>query len=683
MEYKLADLVDVPKLQELMDVFHTVTAAPTAILDVDGTVLTATAWQDICTKYHRTHPDCVLRCKQSDAYIAAHLNEGSAYAMYECANGLVDVASPIMINGQHIGTVFTGQFLLKEPDVTFFRDQGRTFGFDEAGYLAALTQVPVVQQAQIQPILNYLALFTSMLADMGLQRLQQLEAQRELEESRAQFRAIADYTYDWESWVDNNGTVRWINPAVEQFTGYTVAECLAMPDYPLPLVHVDDRPVITRMHAEAVQGSCGNDVTFRLHHRDGSLRWMAISWQPVYAADGQPMGYRTSTRDFTERKRAEELTLRIGRILEDSRNELFIFDAETLHFIQVNKGGRQNLGYSMEELTRLTPVDIKPTVDAEQFATLIAPLLDGTRDLVTFETTHQRKDGSTYPVDVRLQLAREEESAVFVAIIQDITARRQADEELRVFKAVIENAPDGISFVSPEGIVTYGNAAAKQLLGYDDDFVGISVERTLAGNDIQPEAIIQQALEQGFWQGTQTGCRRDGSTLPVDLLVFPIYAADGNVRFFPGFVRDRTDLVQAEAERVMLQQQVIDAQREALRELSTPLIPISDSAVVMPLVGTIDSSRALQIMENLLEGVANHQARITIVDITGVQVVDTQVASALIQAAQAVKLLGAEVVLTGIRPDVAQTLVHLGADMSSIKTLNSLQSGIVYALQRA
>jgi anti-anti-sigma factor len=138
---------------------------------------------------------------------------------------------------------------------------------------------------------------------------------------------------------------------------------------------------------------------------------------------------------------------------------------------------------------------------------------------------------------------------------------------------------------------------------------------------------------------------------------------------------------QAEAERAMLHEQIIDAQQAALRELSTPLIPVSDKVVIMPLIGTIDTGRAQQVMETLLEGVAHHQATLAILDITGVSVVDTQVAQALIGAAQAVRLLGAQVMLTGIQPQIAQTLVHLGVDLSGIETRGSLQSGIAEALR--
>jgi rsbT co-antagonist protein RsbR len=159
----------------------------------------------------------------------------------------------------------------------------------------------------------------------------------------------------------------------------------------------------------------------------------------------------------------------------------------------------------------------------------------------------------------------------------------------------------------------------------------------------------------------------------------PVFA-EGTLVGYRGAGLDVTEQVAYEAEREQMQAQLIQAQQDTLRELSTPLIPIADHVVIMPLIGAIDTSRAHQILESLLEGVAAHQAEVAILDITGVQVVDTQVAQALIRAAQAVKLLGAQIMLTGIQPQIAQTLVHLGIDLQGITTHSTLQSGITAAL---
>ena len=123
---------------------------------------------------------------------------------------------------------------------------------------------------------------------------------------------------------------------------------------------------------------------------------------------------------------------------------------------------------------------------------------------------------------------------------------------------------------------------------------------------------------------------------------------------------------------------------ETIRQLSTPVVPLMEGIIFLPLVGHIDSNRAHQIVEELLLGVQEHRARIVILDITGVPVVDTMVAQALVQAAQAVHLLGAEGVLVGIMPEVAQTMVSLGIDLAALVTRADLQSGLEYAItQRA
>jgi anti-anti-sigma regulatory factor len=132
----------------------------------------------------------------------------------------------------------------------------------------------------------------------------------------------------------------------------------------------------------------------------------------------------------------------------------------------------------------------------------------------------------------------------------------------------------------------------------------------------------------------------------------------------------------AEEDRERLQQEIIGMQRSLLEELSTPIIPIKDGIVVMPLIGALNEERAAQMLETLLKGVTASGARVAILDITGVRAVDTHVANILLIAARAVQLLGTEIVITGIRGNVAQTLIKLGVDLKSITTRRNLQGGI-------
>lgn len=128
-------------------------------------------------------------------------------------------------------------------------------------------------------------------------------------------------------------------------------------------------------------------------------------------------------------------------------------------------------------------------------------------------------------------------------------------------------------------------------------------------------------------------------------------------------------------------ERTVSLQKIALQELSAPLIPVFEGITVMPLVGTIDTERAKQIMENLLNGAVKHQSQVVLIDITGVPVVDTMVAHHIIQAAEAVRLIGAKCMLVGIRPEIAQTIVTLGIDLNQFTTKNNLKKGIEAALE--
>ncbi|WP_026580737.1 RsbT co-antagonist protein RsbRA [Bacillus sp. J33] len=127
-------------------------------------------------------------------------------------------------------------------------------------------------------------------------------------------------------------------------------------------------------------------------------------------------------------------------------------------------------------------------------------------------------------------------------------------------------------------------------------------------------------------------------------------------------------------------ERTVSLQKIALQELSAPLIPVFEGITVMPLVGTIDTERAKQIMENLLHGVVKHRSEVVLIDITGVPVVDTMVAHHIIQAADAVRLVGAKCMLVGIRPEIAQTIVNLGIDLNQFTTKNTLKKGVEAAL---
>ncbi len=150
--------------------------------------------------------------------------------------------------------------------------------------------------------------------------------------------------------------------------------------------------------------------------------WLDINIYP--SIEGLTLIYR----DINERKRAELEKDLYSHIVEESLNEIFVFDSKSYKFLQANKAAITNLGYSIEELKTMTPLDIKPLISQQRFEKMISPLLDGTQKQIVFETIHQRKEGSTYDVEVHLQLQNMGKDSLFTAIILDITERKRVEK---------------------------------------------------------------------------------------------------------------------------------------------------------------------------------------------------------------------------------------------------------------
>jgi PAS domain S-box-containing protein len=299
----------------------------------------------------------------------------------------------------------------------------------------------------------------------------------------------------------------------------------------------------------------------------------------------------------------------------------------------------------------------------------------------------KRRDGSLHLTDTSLTLT---ENGGLVCVVRDLTDRKRTDDELQrsqqLLRMVIDNIPQAIFWKDRN--LTYlgcnerfardaGLASPDLIIGKTDHELAWAEFADLYRADDR-QVMELDTPKLNFEEPIQTV---DGEGW-LRTSKIPLHDGDGVVVAVLGMYEDITAQKQAEAERAHWQEEIIRTQAAALAELSTPLIPITDDVMVMPLIGTVDSRRAQQVIDSLLEGVASSRAQTAILDITGVPVVDTQVANALVRAAQSVKLLGAQVVLSGIRPEVAQTLVGLGIDLSGIVTSSTLQSGIAQAIAK-
>lgn len=478
--------------------------------------------------------------------------------------------------------------------------------------------------------------------------------------------------------TDLEGRIIYANAAMRATYGYG-EETVGM--FVPQLVVPDQRDDPAARMAEFMAAGCvTNEATFLC--RDGTARPVEVGAFLLRDERGEPEATAAVIRDLSEERAGQQQLLMFKTLVQNSPDPVSVHSVDG-QLLFANRTFREQMGFThLDQGPRLEELVDRRTAGYVREGML--PLLAAGGSW-RGRLQVRRCDGSTFPSD-SLAFAVIGEGGHIQAIagvIRDVTEQERVEREQRLTKFSLDRSPDGIFWADPAGAIIYANDGASASLGYSrEELMGMRLQ------DIDPafpaldwDREVWGRLKQAGRLSFETRHRRkDGLVIPVD--VFAYYIEFEGREYGCSFARDISERKRDEDERLALQNQIISAQQAALRELSTPLIPIAEGVVVMPLIGSLDSARAQQVIETLLEGVATSHAAVAILDITGVAVVDTQVANALLRAAQAVRLLGARVVLTGIKPEVAQTLVNLGADMSSIVTRSSLQSGIAYALQQ-
>jgi rsbT co-antagonist protein RsbR len=269
----------------------------------------------------------------------------------------------------------------------------------------------------------------------------------------------------------------------------------------------------------------------------------------------------------------------------------------------------------------------------------------------------------------------------------DPLRRRVAELELeladseRKFNLLTKVTNDAISILD-KGIIIDASREFVKLMGY-------TMEETLGRSAMEfaaPESrdLVVHNIRSGNEEPYEvTMIRKDGSRILVQVRGLSLEYRGRTVRV--AALQDITSRRKDEDARraAAVQEEVIRAQASMLAQLSTPLLPLSSRVLLLPVIGEVNAARAAQVVETLTRGVFAHRATTAILDITGTPAVGAEVADMLLRAARAARLLGAQVILTGVRPEVAQALVQLGADLSGLITLGSLQQGVAYALTRA
>jgi len=228
-DYKYIDLVDLDGFSRLLQSFYEATGVPNGLVGVHGELITQAGWTDACHKFHRAHPKSDQLCQESDIELMQELRDGEV-ACALCKNGLIDYATPVVIEGCQLATLFLGQILNESPNMEFFLDQAERYGYDWDEYLKAIRNVPVVTQERMESLMECVVGIAHMLAGSGLAQLRQSTLERDLSMStkqRIQLEDILDSSPIGIGWSDAEGKIEYINNQFTQLFGYTLDD---MPD---------------------------------------------------------------------------------------------------------------------------------------------------------------------------------------------------------------------------------------------------------------------------------------------------------------------------------------------------------------------------------------------------------------------------------------------------------------------
>ncbi|MGE5296942.1 MAG: PAS domain S-box protein [Solirubrobacterales bacterium] len=500
-EYALSDLLDRDQIQVVLDGFCDVVGVSAAIIDLRGDVFIGARWQPICTEFHRANAHTCARCIESNTVLANPLSPDRQTLLYECRNGLMHAASPIIIDGRHVANMFIGQFFVKPGDLGVFRRQAKEFGFDERAYLEALSQVPVVAQEKLPGLLKYMTTFAELLTEIGLERIhgkahesellrradelnkanqalrQQREAALSLAEDANEARTTAERVQEALLLKDNavdsassgivfvglDGKMTFANPSALKMWGYeNESEILGKPVAAFIRAEGDG---FGRCQAAMQKGVWNGDVT--AHRKDGSEFIAQVSTNVVKGKDGKPICLMISIADVTDSRRLHEILDRKQKNLEA------IFDATPLGMLLVN---------DHMQVTRVN--DVIRQMSGKEYAELIArdacqglncvhannlidhPDASRTCDGCVLRNMVQRaltsdesvrgveiqpgatEDSSTRPwLSVSVEPINIDGNKHVLIAINDVTDRKRAEEEL---KRTMEMKAQFISTVSHE-----------------------------------------------------------------------------------------------------------------------------------------------------------------------------------------------------------------------------------------
>ncbi|NVN93151.1 MAG: PocR ligand-binding domain-containing protein [Desulfuromonadales bacterium] len=585
-EYVFNQFVDIEKVRQLLLSHHALTGMSYTILDTDENILVAVGWQDICVQFHRMNPVSCASCRESDAYIKSHLHDLEKNVIeYRCKNGMIDVAMPIIIEGEHLATFFTGQFFYEDerPDAEFFKSQAEALGFDLEAYLNALERVPVFSRETVRSNMLFMYEMVKVLARIGLANL---KLEREIEERKRtekmliareqEYRTLAEnspdnivrYDRQCRAIYFNSVMIRKLPPEHTNILGKTPVERAGdvMRGYENVLRQVLETGVPDEFELFLAVPSGGLST----HH----IRFVAERDQL-----GDITGVLAFGRDITERRHMEEeLHAReqaFRSLAENSRDFIFRYDRNCRR-TYVNPAVERFFGKTAETLLGKTPdeVMVLDFMNNSEHVRHIRDVLASGRAM-EIELSLGAPDGLMHHFlcSYAPEWGQDGNVASVLATARDITERKQSEALLIESEFFFKESQRSASIGSYKVDFTTGYWESSEVLdiifGIDKEYnrsvqgwldIVHSADREMMGQYLREEVISKRNPFSKEYRITR---KNDYETRWVHGLGQVKIDGNGNVVSMFGTIQDIT-----ERKRGELEQQLNERRMSSLYEIS-------------------------------------------------------------------------------------------------------------------
>ena len=574
---KFEDLFDLEEIQHLQDLFAEAHGVASLITLPDGTPVTRpSCFTRLCKDIIRNTDQGCQNCIKSDAVLGRHNPQGPVVQLC-LSGGLWDAGSSITVGGKHIANWLIGQVRCEELDEQQIERHALEIGANKADFKEAYGEVPIMAVKKFKKVADLLFVFANEISVRAYHNfhLKKQVAERDqainlMQVSEEKYRALFENVQDVFFQTDLNGILLEISPSIKYFSEFNRDELLGTSVYDL-YFNSEDREHFLKSISKNGELS---DYEIHLKTKTGEKRYASINARLVTDPDGRPVLITGALREITERKRNEQAMRESEekyRILFVSNPQpMWIFDLETLAFLEVNDAAIDHYGYSKEEFLSMTARDLRPEEDIPSFLNDFAQHKDTFKSDCVWR--HVRKNGEIIFVEITSHPVLYKGKKARHVLVQDISARKQAEEALQMsevrFRELYENAKIGLYRTTPDGKILLANKAFIKMLGYPS--FEILEKRNLEKDGFEPSyqrseflKTIEKEGEINDFESVWT--RQDGTSMIARESTRAIRDAKNNTLYFDGIVEDITLRKQVE-EKLLFRNILLATQQEALIE---------------------------------------------------------------------------------------------------------------------